>query len=86
MNQEKFTQKSMEALSAGHEFAVKYKHISIKKEHLLLALVSQMEGLIPKLLEKMEINTSNFIGKIENNLNSMAKVSIVNPTSIYMDN
>lgn len=86
MNQEKFTQKSMEALSAGHEFAVKYKHISIKKEHVLLALVGQMDGLIPKLLEKMEINTSDFMGKIENNLNSMAKVSVVNPSSIYMDN
>jgi ATP-dependent Clp protease ATP-binding subunit ClpB len=86
MNQEKFTQKSMEALSAGHEFAVKYKHTSIKKEHLLLALVSQIDGLIPKLLEKMGINTVDLIGKIESNLNAMAKVSVVNPSSIYMDN
>ena len=86
MNQEKFTQKSLEALSSSHEFAQKYKHTSIKKEHLLLALVSQIDGLIPKLLNKLNKNISSLMGKIEAYLNTLAKVSVVNPSSIYMDN
>lgn len=86
MNQEKFTQKSLESLSAAHEFALKYKHTSIKKEHLLLSLISQMDGLIPKLLEKLNINTAEFMGKVEAYLNSLAKVSVSNPSNIYMDN
>lgn len=85
MNQEKFTQKSLESLSAAHEFAIRYKHPVIKEEHLILALISQMEGLIPKLLQKMEINTNLLINEIEHKLNLMPKVEGQNPNSIRMD-
>lgn len=83
MNSEKFTEKSLGAISGAHEFATKYGHSSIKVEHLLLALVSQIEGLIPKILEKMGKNVSNFISKIEAELNRFPKVSGGN---LYMDN
>ena len=46
----------------------------MKVEHLLLALVGQMEGLIPKLLQKMGINTSNLINKLSAKLDSFSKV------------
>jgi len=85
MNSEKFTQKSLEALSAAHEFALKYKHTSIKNEHLILALVSQMNGLIPKLLEKMGKNTLILIDKVEKNLSLLPSVDTLNPSNIYMD-
>ncbi len=85
MNQEKFTQKSLESLSAAHEFAQKYKHTYIKREHLLLALISQIDGLIPKLLEKLNINIPSFMGKVEEYLNNLPKVSVTNPGQIYMD-
>ena len=82
MNSEKFTEKSIGAISGAHEFATKYGHGSIKIEHLLLALVSQMEGLIPKILEKMGKDVSRFISKIEAELNRFPKVSGGN---LYMD-
>ena len=82
MNSEKFTEKSIGAISGAHEFATKYGHGSIKIEHLLLALVSQMEGLIPKILEKMGKDVSRFIPKIEAELNRFPKVSGGN---LYMD-
>ena len=31
-----FTQKSMEAISEAHNFAIRYKHSDMKVEHLLL--------------------------------------------------
>lgn len=86
MNQEKFTQKSIEAMSSSYDFAKKYKHTSIKKEHLLLALISQIDGLIPKLLDKMNKNVPSIIAKVEAYLNNLPKVSVVNPNNIYMDN
>lgn len=85
MNTEKFTQKSVEALSAAHEFALKYKHTNIKNEHLILALISQMNGLIPKLLERMGKNTSTLIDKVEKDLIHFPAVDTVNPSNIYMD-
>ncbi len=85
MNSEKFTQKSLEALSTAHEFALKYRHTNIKNEHLILALVSQMNGLIPKLLEKMGKNNSTLIDKVEKNLSLLPSVDTLNPNNISMD-
>ncbi len=70
----KFTEKSVEAISEAHNYAVRYKSPDMKVEHLLLALVGQMEGLIPKLLQKMGINTSNLINKLSSKLDSFSKV------------
>ena len=70
----KFTEKSVEAISEAHNYAVRYKSPDMKVEHLLLALVGQMEGLIPKLLQKMGINTSNLINKLSAKLDSFSKV------------
>ena len=70
----KFTEKSVEAISEAHNYAVRYKSPDMKVEHLLLALVGQMEGLIPKLLQKMGINTSNLINKLSTKLDSFSKV------------
>ena len=48
--EQNFTQKSIEAISEANNFAIRYKHSDIKVEHLLLALVGQMDGLIPNVL------------------------------------
>ena len=82
MNSEKFTEKSIGAINGAHEFASKYKHSSIKIEHLILALITQIEGLIPKILEKMGKNVSNISNKVEAELNTYPKVSGGN---LYMD-
>ncbi|MCP1223596.1 ATP-dependent chaperone ClpB [Sebaldella sp. S0638] len=70
----KFTEKSVEAISEAHNYAVRYKSPDMKVEHLLLALVGQMEGLIPKLLQKMGINTSNLINKLSAKLDTFSKI------------
>ena len=70
----KFTEKSMEAISEAHNFAIKYKSSDMKAEHLLLALIGQMEGLIPKLLQKMGINTTNLINKLTTRLDNFPKI------------
>ena len=70
----KFTEKSLEAISEAHNFAIKYKSSDMKAEHLLLALIGQMEGLIPKLLQKMGINTTNLINKLTTRLDNFPKI------------
>ena len=55
MNYEKFTQKTVEALSEAQKFAVRMSHQQVDTEHLLLALLGQPEGLIPTILQKMNI-------------------------------
>ena len=72
--EQKFTQKSMEAISEAHNFAIRYQHSDIKVQHLLLALTGQMNGLIPNILNKMGINTTELIKNIESELNKMPKI------------
>ena len=72
--EQNFTQKSMSAISEAHNFAIRYKHSEIKTEHLLLALINQMDGLIPNILQKMVINPVELTKKLEAKLNSMPKI------------
>ena len=69
-----FTQKSMEAISEAHNFAIRYKHSDMKVEHLLLALTGQMNGLIPNILKKMGVDTIDLMKKLEEKLNRMPKI------------
>ena len=72
--EQNFTQKSIEAISEANNFAIRYRHSDIKVEHLLLALVGQMDGLIPSALKKMGIDTTDMIRKIESKLESFPKI------------
>ncbi|MBQ9022820.1 MAG: ATP-dependent chaperone ClpB [Eubacterium sp.] len=75
MNISKFTQKSMEAVQKCEKLAYEYGNQEIEQEHLLLALLVQNDGLIPKLIEKMNINLSDFKKSAEQCLAKRIKVS-----------
>ena len=59
MNFENYTRKSMEALQDAQRIAAANNHQQLEQVHLLLALVQQEEGLIPQLLQKMEITVES---------------------------
>lgn len=52
MNEQKLTAKSAEALSATQRIAEEYGNQTLEQVHLLYALLTQNEGLIPHVLEK----------------------------------
>lgn len=47
MNNNQFTQKTLEALQAAQQLAIEYQHNAVEPEHMLHALVTQQQGLIP---------------------------------------
>ena len=75
MNIKKFTQKSLEAMDACEKIADDYGNQELTQEHLLYSLLIQEEGLIPKLIEKMEINLDHFTKNVEKHLAGLTKVS-----------
>ncbi len=75
MNIQKFTQKSIEAVNGCEKLAYEYGNQEIEQEHLLVSLLLQEDGLIPKLIEKMEINLEHFTGNAQNHLAKRVKVS-----------
>ena len=56
MDNEKLTKKTVDALNAAHSLAVEYSNSSIEPEHILLALLTDKEGLIPEVLTSMNVN------------------------------
>ena len=75
MNIQKFTQKSVEAVNDCEKLAYEYGNQEIEQEHLLVALLQQEDGLIPKLIEKMEINLEHFKENAIRKLEARVKVS-----------
>ncbi len=74
MNINKFTQKSIQAVQGCEKLAYDYGHQEIAQEHLLYSLLSDADGLIPKLFEKMEINVDVFLAQVTGLLNKRPKV------------
>ena len=75
MNIQKFTQKSIEAINALEKLAYEYGNQEIEQEHLIVALLTQEDGLIGKLIEKMEINREHFTENALRKLSARVKVS-----------
>ena len=75
MNIQKFTQKSIEAINSTEKLAYEYGNQEIEQEHLLVALLTQEDGLISKLIEKMEINREHFTDNAKRRLSARVKVS-----------
>lgn len=72
---EKMTRKSQEAMQAAAQMAEKAGHPSVEPEHLLLALIEQPEGIVPRLLEKLKVQTSALLNDLKQKLERSSKVS-----------
>ncbi len=75
MNENKLTQKSQEAIQAAQAIAVEHGHQEIDGEHLALALLRESEGLVPRLLRKMDISVETVAGELVADLERRPQVS-----------
>ncbi len=65
MDPNKLTQKSQEALHDAQTKALRYGHQEVDGEHLLLALLDQPEGLVPRLFNKMDVPVENLKAEVK---------------------
>ena len=75
MDVNKMTQKSQEALQEAQNAALRYGHAEVDSEHLLLALSTQADGLLARLLARMEVAPSSFRAAVEGELEKRPRVS-----------
>ncbi|MDX2495732.1 MAG: Clp protease N-terminal domain-containing protein, partial [Desulfuromusa sp.] len=68
------TQKVQEALQEAQAHALRLGHAEIDGEHFLLALCEQPDGLIPRLLKKLEIDVSAVVNGLNQDLQSRSKI------------
>jgi ATP-dependent Clp protease ATP-binding subunit ClpB len=75
MDIQRFTMKSQEALQEAQTRAIRYNHLEVDGEHLLLALLEQSEGLVPRLLRRMEVPLEQVRARLEQELDRRPRVS-----------
>ncbi|MBN2557932.1 MAG: hypothetical protein JXB33_04145, partial [Clostridia bacterium] len=74
MDLDRFTEKAMAAVTAAQEAALRMGHQQIDGEHLHLALATQQDGLIPRLLGYMGIDTASYAYDVKAELDKLPKV------------
>ncbi len=79
MNIQKFTQKSLDAINSLEKITYDNGNQEIAQVHLLYAMLTQEDGLLPKLIEKMEINLEHFTDNVQAHIDRRPKVSGGNP-------
>lgn len=86
MNVERFTNKSREALSKAKNISSEHSASSVTDAHLLLALLSDKEGLIPSLTEASSVNYDELYAKTQSLVRSLPKVGGAgySPDKIYI--
>jgi len=75
MDAQKFTQKSLEAVKAAQNIAIENGNTQVEPEHILYALIDQDGGLIPRLLEKLEINADRALATVDRMIERLPRVS-----------
>ncbi|MDP2212060.1 MAG: ATP-dependent chaperone ClpB [Candidatus Aquicultor sp.] len=82
MRLDKFTIKSQEALGEAQRLADSMGHQQVEGEHLLLALVGQVDGVVTPILQKLALSPDTVKERIQAELDRRPKVSGAGATYI----
>ena len=75
MNMQKLTKKSIEAIQSAQDTAMNYGNTNVDQPHLLYALLTQENGLIPQLVKKLGKDPNVVSGSVERIIGKIPKVS-----------
>ena len=86
MNFEKFTRKSIEALNSARNIAYENSNSTVDSVHVLLALLSDSDGLIPEIFLKAGADVSALKERVRSLVLSLPKISGsgYSPERIYL--
>src|ERR671939_56947 len=74
MRLERFTRQGQEAIQIAGELAERSQHPEIEPEHVLLALLTQPEGIARPILSKLGANVDTVLNELQAALNRRPKV------------
>ena len=75
MDMNRLTQRSQEAVQQAQTIALRYGHTEVDGEHLLLALLEQSEGLVPRLLRQFDVDVDGLRAAVDSDLQRRPKVT-----------
>ncbi len=72
---QKLTKKTIEAIQAAQDTAIEYQNTNVDQPHLLYALMTQENGLIPQLMIKLGKDATVIAGSLERVMANIPKVT-----------
>ena len=76
MRFDRFTERAQDAAQRAAEIIQRYGHNQIDTEHILLALIEQPQGVIPQLLERLNVDIEDLTDRIDHQLRTTPKANI----------
>jgi ATP-dependent Clp protease ATP-binding subunit ClpC len=76
MRFDRFTERAQEAAQRAAEIIQRYGHNQIDTEHILLALIEQHEGIIPQMLEILNVDAEHLKDRLDYVLRTSPKANI----------
>jgi ATP-dependent Clp protease ATP-binding subunit ClpC len=76
MRFDRFTERAQEAAQRAAEIIQRYGHNQIDTEHILLALIEQPGGVIPQILERLNVSAAALIERLDATLKASPKANI----------
>ena len=74
MQENQFTQASLNVLQAAHQLALDRQHAAVSEDHLLAALLKEDKHVLPHLLAQDQVEVTALLPIIEKQLDHQAKV------------
>ncbi|NDJ76705.1 MAG: AAA domain-containing protein [Chloroflexi bacterium] len=76
MRFDRFTERAQDAAVRAYEILQRYGHNQVDTEHMLLALLEQPDGVIPQMLEKMNVDQDAIRERLDEVLKASPKAAI----------
>jgi ATP-dependent Clp protease ATP-binding subunit ClpC len=76
MRFDRFTERAQEAAQRAAEIIQRYGHNQIDTEHILMALIEQPGGVIPQILEKLNVSAAAITERLDATLRASPKANI----------
>ncbi|MBN1200765.1 MAG: AAA family ATPase [Anaerolineae bacterium] len=76
MRFDRFTERAQDAAVRAYEILQRYGHNQVDTEHMLLALLEQPDGVIPQLLEKLNVDQQAIRDHLDEVLKASPKAAI----------
>jgi len=76
MDFERFTNQTKEAIAHSQQILQRYQHNQLDTEHILLALLEQEGGVVPRVLEAAGVDPDGLVSALERELGTRPQVQV----------
>ena len=76
MRYDRFTERAQDVATRAYEILQRYGQNQVDTEHILLALLEQPEGVVPQILERLNVDQESMRQRLDEILRSSPKASI----------